>query len=681
MTIKLEKLVLRGPEAVYENPLPRFRDAEHDRVIMNNGSLKPDEAGETLGKNTGTRVLPYRMQDEYTRSREPVERDVIVMENDKLKAVFLPWHGGKLYSLTEKATGRPILFTNSVFQPANLAIRDAWTSGGIEWNIGQLGHTFSTCSNVFFAKITPDNAEPFLRMYDYERQKGIFWSIDFHLPDGTDALCAHVRIVNDEPFEKPMYWWTNTACIETDNCRVFSESADVIYQDWVKYTDESGKTKYRANGFGHAKMPFYTDETGFNHIEYDASYPKRCPRSCEYFFQNDADLTVPWEAVGYEDGFMFFEKSTQPLRFRKMFCWGNGRGGRFWCDFLSEPGKGDYVELQAGIAPTQVHGASIAASSEIRFTQAFSCARVDEASMLYGDWDESKKTVHETVSGVLSDAELLSLDKRASELSKADAGFEILFDGTGWGALERIRRNMQGADIPSGFCFPNSTMTSEQSQWLSLLKTGKLENANAESFMVNDDWRSALENDSSDAAKLLLGILHMENGRTEEAEKAWHAVSDKRFMPMALRNLSQAALGRGDENGAIELMKRAIVEGGDELHCAYMREYMQLLMNAKRYQEAWDAFANAPERIRKDDRASLLAGTAAIETGEYAYLDELFKTEHATIREGETSLTELWFRREAAREAEKRGVSVSEALIKEITETLLPPREIDFRMN
>ncbi len=79
-------------------------------------------------------------------------------------------------------------------------------------------------------------------MYDYERQKGIFWSIDFHLPDGSDALCAHVRIVNDEPFEKPMYWWTNTACIETENCRVFSQSADVIYQDWVKYTDESGKT-------------------------------------------------------------------------------------------------------------------------------------------------------------------------------------------------------------------------------------------------------------------------------------------------------------------------------------------------------------------------------------------------------------------------------------------------------
>ncbi len=681
MTITLEKMILRGPKAVYENPLPKFRDPLHDREIKNNGSLKADEAGETLGKNTGARVLPYRMQDEYTRSREPVERDVIVMENDKLKAVFLPWHGGKLYSLTEKATGRPILFTNSVFQPANLAIRDAWTSGGIEWNISQLGHTFSTCSPVFFTKITPDNAEPFLRMYDYERQKNIFWSVDFHLPEGSDALIAHVRIVNDEPFEKPMYWWTNTACIETENCRVFSETSDVIYQDWVKYIDDSGKTRYRANGFGHAKMPFYTDDTGFNHIEYDASYPKRCPRSCEYFFQNDADLKVPWEAVGYEDGFMFFEKSTQPLRFRKMFCWGNGRGGRFWCDFLSEQGKGDYVELQAGIAPTQVHGASIGANAEIRFTQAFSCARVSDASALYGDWAESKKAAFGAISGVLSDSELLKNDARARELSKADADFEILYGGTGWGALERVRRETRGAGVPGGFLFPEGTMQAEQKQWLSLIKTGKLGNADAESFMVNDDWRQALENDASDAGRLLLGVLQMENGRTEAAEEAWRSVSNKRFLPMAKRNLAQTALRRGDEDSAIELMKSAISEGGSELHCAYTREYMQLLLKAKRYQEAWDAFISSPERVRKDDRASLLAGAAAIETGEYEYLDELFKVEHATIREGETSLTELWFRREAAREAEKRGVCVTEELVKEISETLIPPREIDFRMS
>jgi len=38
-------------------------------------------------------------------------------------------------------------------------------------------------------------------------------------------------------------------------------------------------------------------------------------------------------------------------------------------------------------------------------------------------------------------------------------------------------------------------------------------------------------------------------------------------------------------------------------------------------------------------------------------------------------------RREAAREAEKRGVKVTDQLVEEMRHTLTPPREIDFRMS
>lgn len=680
MTIELKRMIIPGPDGVYENPLPRFRDAEKNRVVKSNGSLLPHEDNETLGRDCGTRVLPYRMQDVYTRARDNIERDVIVMENEYIEAVFLPWLGGKLYSLTDKKAGRPILFTNPVFQPANLAIRDAWTSGGVEWNVSQLGHTFSTCSPMFFAKVEKEGEAPFLRMYDYERQKNLFWSIDFHLPDGAKALVAHVRIVNDDDFVKPMYWWTNTAVIETEEARVFSETDEVFYQDWIKDDSDPNRVKYIANGFGHAKMPYYTDANGVEHADFDASYSMRIPRSSEYFFQTSEKTVCPWEAISYKDGYMFFEKSTQPLRYRKMFCWGKGRGGRFWCDFLSEPGQGDYIELQAGLAPSQVHGYEIGANSVISFTQAFSCAQAEKPEALFEEWHDSRDLAREITMGVLSDDELLAIDQKAKDLF--DGKMEIIYKGTGWGALEKKRREKMGAKpVPAGYEFPDCSMDDQQKPWLSLLNKGKLACFKGDSFMVAEEWREMLENDTSCAAKLMLGVMEFENGELDKAEKCFKGVKNAKLRPLAIRNRSQLALRKGDENEAIELMKKACEAGGEEMDAAYKRELLQLLNKAKRFQESWDTFEAAGEITKKDDRSRLFAGMAAYEIGNYDFLEELFNEQHATIREGETSLTDLWFGMEANKEAKKRGVTVTPELLEEIRLTRTPPREIDFRMS
>ena len=50
------------------------------------------------------------------------------------------------------------------------------------------------------------------------------------------------------------------------------------------------------------------------------------------------------------------------------------------------------------------------------------------------------------------------------------------------------------------------------------------------------------------------------------------------------------------------------------------------------------------------------------------------------VREGEVSLTELWFRLQAMKKARALNVELTDALIEEMTQTLPPPRELDFRM-
>lgn len=97
-----------------------------------------------------------------TDRREPVTLKTIELENDCLKAVFLAEYGMRLYSLYDKVLGRELLFRNPVFQMANLALRDAWFSGGIEWNFGQMGHAFTTCSPVYAAVCREPSGEEFL---------------------------------------------------------------------------------------------------------------------------------------------------------------------------------------------------------------------------------------------------------------------------------------------------------------------------------------------------------------------------------------------------------------------------------------------------------------------------------------------------------------------------------------
>src|SRR5206468_1078732 len=146
----------------------------------------PEEDRRYLGWQTAWRALPYRMQDGYNRNKRVQGLPSLVLENEMLRATFLPGLGGRLASLYQKAAGRELLSRNPVFQPANLALRNAWFSGGIEWNPGgPPGHHYLTCSPVFAARVEGPDGAPILRIYEWDRVQRFPWQIDFHLPPGS----------------------------------------------------------------------------------------------------------------------------------------------------------------------------------------------------------------------------------------------------------------------------------------------------------------------------------------------------------------------------------------------------------------------------------------------------------------------------------------------------------------
>lgn len=117
-----------------------------------------DEIYEGYGKLLTS--YPYRQYNCYNRKLQQKNLKTAILENDYLKAVFLPEMGGRLWSLLDKKTGRNLLYTNDVIRPGNLAIRNAWVSGGVEWNIGMIGHTPFTMETLFTASLEDESGTP-----------------------------------------------------------------------------------------------------------------------------------------------------------------------------------------------------------------------------------------------------------------------------------------------------------------------------------------------------------------------------------------------------------------------------------------------------------------------------------------------------------------------------------------
>lgn len=670
---------IQGVKITGDNPLPVFRDPERDKPSRGNGTLRPEEE-KFLGQNTGYRVLPYRIIDKYNRDKSQISLKTAVLENDRLTAVFLPEQGGRLWSLKRKDTGKEIIYTNPVFQPANLGIRNAWFSGGVEWNCSQYGHAVYSSSPVFFAKVTADTGEEFLRMYEFERMKRLFIQIDFHLPDGAETIYAHVTLYNQDDRQHSTYWWSNIAVKATEKLRVFSGTQDVIYMDPDSISDNKNPVRV----FGRAELPVLPTLPGK-----DSTYPANAAYSNEYFFQNPEDDSACWSAAAYEDGQLFFEASTLPLRFRKMFCWGTHKGGKRWCEYLADEKEGNYVELQAGLTPTQLNAIYIPANTSWSFTQAIGETAISEdASVVFGEYSQARTAVCKAVKNVMPDEQLKMLDIEFAKQAVLPVG-EILVSGSGWGALEKLR----GGSIPPGMRFEESALTEEQDAWLQLLRQGFISETDVKkappSWMVDEHFlpllKKSLDLPGGDhyLSRLHLGVMLYELGKQKEAVEEWKKSMEFRPSPFTLRNLAFDARSRGETERAVSLMKEAVSLENYSIDKAFSEELMDLFLAAGQYEQAWNFYLELPKEYQEQDLLSLQAGTANVELEhpDFAFIEALFVKEIACIREGDNTLTDLFFRYHVRRVMmdPKNKMSFEDAG-RYVKENCIPPRHIDFRM-
>src|SRR4051794_20983327 len=228
-TLRVGTLVMTAAELGGENPLAPLRGYETASASAGAPDAEP-QSTDYPDRGHEASILPYRLQDQYDRRRVPRAFKTAVLENDHLRATFLLELGGRLWSLVHKPTGRELLFVNPAFQPANLAVRDAWFSGGVEWNISIIGHSAFACAPLFAARVTDDDgasATPVLRLYEWDRVRRVPFQIDCWLTSpgsvaASSFLMVRVRIVNPNDHAVPMYWWSNIAVPERADVRVLA---------------------------------------------------------------------------------------------------------------------------------------------------------------------------------------------------------------------------------------------------------------------------------------------------------------------------------------------------------------------------------------------------------------------------------------------------------------------------
>lgn len=691
MKVRTEILEIKGAPLEGVNPLPAFRSRKAQ--FFNTTDNFPSELKNDLGGHA--KVLPHLVQDRYSRKRLSLKLKCLVLENKLLRAEFLPEYGGRLHRLFDKVRNKDLLFTNPVIQPGNLAIRNAWLSGGIEWNTGSVGHSCTTCDNVFAAILTDANGDEFIRFYEFERAKGYFWQMDFHLPDSSSVLISHVKLINPFDTDTTTYWWSNIAVPDEGETRILASGKNVI--------------SFVGGKCGYETLPYIEAMPGV-----DVSYPSKASRSFDYFIQPNYESEATWEAAAYPDGLVFFEKSTSPLLYKKLFCWGNHHAGKHWQEFLSDgKGTGYYAEIQAGIAPSQLHDKKFPANGVYEWTQCFGGIKLDK-DILFGEHGGAVSYFSDALDGVgLSEKYMNDLDASLKKLAeKKVTADDIVHNGSGFGALEAMRMEADGdGKVPPSVCFPKYTLGVNEYPWLALLKNGRFPRCDASlppvSYMISPKWINRIEkaaiSDGDWYSLLQYGVAKYEECdhtvvankeydervyaiRTEKARNAWLNSIKSEKSVWAYRNLAILEKTEGNTDKAEEYYDLAISLANAFDDFALISEYFVFLNSRKKYEKLWGLFEKLPDNCKNVDRIRISAAQAAIKLKKTDYLTVFFAEEHYAIREGECSLTDIWFEYCALKMAKERGIDATDpekldALLDEAWDSCPPSYDIDFRMS
>ena len=271
-----------------------------------------------------TRLYPYHSFEGYTADGEPREWKVVTLENDLIQVFVLPEVGGKVWGAVVKATGHEFIYRNEVMKFRNIALRGPWTSGGIEFNFGVIGHTPATATPVDYRLVRNDDGSVSCWVGAMDLPSRTHWRVEVRLPPDRATFETRVSWSNPTPLEQPYYnWMTGAAFARDDLVMSIPGNAYLTHpgerRDWP--VDPAGR-----------HLPHYANNTFEGHKSYHVV----------------GELNDFFGGYYEDDDYGFGHWARyEEMPGQKLWLWALSREGGVWEDLLTDT-DGQYVEFQAG---------------------------------------------------------------------------------------------------------------------------------------------------------------------------------------------------------------------------------------------------------------------------------------------------------------------------------------------
>ncbi len=273
-----------------------------------------------------TKFYPYYRFDGFTNNPENKKWKIITLENEYIKVFVAPEIGGKVLGAIDKSTGEEFIYFNKVMKFRDISMRGAWTSGGIEFNFGSIGHAPTTASPVNY--LMKENSDGSV-------------SCIVGAPDITSRTewRVEIRLESDKSYFETNAIWYNPSNLESSLYNWMTASVDASY-DLEYYFP--GNIQIGHSGDAH---PWPVNEKGI-----DVSYYKN----------NNFDGAKSYHVLGeYAEHFLcYFRNKDFGLGHwspydekpgQKIWLWALSREGEIWADLLTDPGNIQYSEIQTGL--------------------------------------------------------------------------------------------------------------------------------------------------------------------------------------------------------------------------------------------------------------------------------------------------------------------------------------------
>jgi tetratricopeptide (TPR) repeat protein len=274
------------------------------------------------------KIFPYFRFDGYSAKPVSQKHKMVVLENRWIKLWVAPDIGGKVWGAQDKKTGKYFIYHNNVIKFRDIAMRGPWTSGGIEFNFGSIGHAPTTVTPVdyHFQYNADGSASCFVGAMELTSRTQ--WRVEIRLPADKAWFETRSYWHNPTNLKTSLYHWQTAAADAADDLKFYYPGTAHIghggeASEWPVSGNGRDISLYRNNDFGGSKSYHVLGE----YTDWFAGY-----------YQNDGFGFGHWSRYPYKPG-------------KKIWIWALSRSGAIWENLLTDPDKGNkqYVEIQTGL--------------------------------------------------------------------------------------------------------------------------------------------------------------------------------------------------------------------------------------------------------------------------------------------------------------------------------------------